>query len=178
MNKDEIRKDMTFLRKNIPNKCELSKVIMNKIIKLDILKKSKVIALYNSMPNEVDTILLIKKYLNKKIVLLPKIVDDKMAFIEINHDTVYIKSKIGVEEPIGKPYLGNIDLIIVPGLAFDNKGNRLGFGKGYYDKYLFDKNIFKIGICFDLQIVDKVPVNNLDISMDMVISEKRIIKKV
>ena len=177
MNKTKLRKELIQIRKSILNKKELSNIIMNKIINLDIYKEAKVIALYNSMVDEVDTSLLINESLKDKIVLLPKISYDKMIFIKVNKDTKYVKSSLGVLEPIGDEYLGEIDLIIVPGIAFDNNLNRLGFGMGYYDKYLNNKNIYKIGICFDEQIVNLVPTNDLDIKMDMVITENKVYEK-
>lgn len=175
MTKDELRRLMIDKRKTIPNKKELSTSIVNNLINLDIYKKARVIALYNSLNDEVDTSYLINESLKNKIVLLPRIIKDKIVFIMINKDTLYAKSSFGVMEPIGEEYLGNIDLIIVPGLAFDRKLNRLGFGMGYYDRYLSNKGIYKIGLCFDEQIVEFVPVNELDIKMDMVITKKEFI---
>lgn len=178
MEKDEIRKIMLNKRKRINDKGKLSTNIGDKIKNLDIYQKAHVIAFYKSLIDEVNTDYLINYTLLEKIVLLPKIVDNKIEFIRITNDTKYVKSKIGVMEPIGDVYTGNIDLIIVPGLAFDKKLNRLGFGMGYYDRYLNDKNIFKIGVCFDSQLVNLLPVNELDIKMDLVITDKRLIKKV
>lgn len=177
MNKSELRNNIINIRKSIINKEELSTIIVNKIINLDIYQKSKVIALYKSMKDEVNTNLLINESLKDKIVLLPKVIDNKMVFINVNKSTFYDKSSFGVLEPVGNVFVGNIDLIIVPGIAFDNKLNRLGFGKGYYDKYLSNKDIYKIGICFDEQIVDLVPTNELDIKMDMVITKNKVYKK-
>ena len=167
---------MIIKRNNILNKNELSKVITDKVIKLDIYKKSRVIALYNSMNNEVDTKDLINKSLKDKIVLLPKITKDKMLFIKINKNTNYIKNTFGILEPIGEIYGGPIDLIIVPGVSFDKKLNRLGFGKGYYDKYLNNKNIYKIGLSFSEQIKEIIPCDKHDIKMDMIITENKIYK--
>ena len=169
MNKDELRKQIIKKRKDILNKKKKSTIIVDKIINLDFYKKAKVIAIYNNMTNEVDL-----SYLKDidKIVLLPKVVEDKMIFIKIDNNTKYKNSSFGVSEPIGEEYLGNIDLIIVPGVGFDKELNRLGYGKGYYDKYLSGKNIYKIGVCFKEQIVDSLPVDKYDIKMDLVITEK------
>ena len=175
MNKNELRKLMINKRKNIPNKKELSTIIVNKIFNLDIYKKSRVIALYNSLKDEVDTSLLIENALRDRIVLLPRIIDNKMVFVEINKNTKYEKSSIGVLEPIGKIYNGNIDLIIVPGVSFDRNRNRLGFGMGYYDKYLSNKDIYKIGICFDGQLIDGLITDDFDVKMDLIITEKEFI---
>ena len=177
-NKDNIRKEILNIRNNISDKEKKSTIIVNKIMKLEVFQKAKVIALYNSMVNEVDTNSLINELLNKKVVLLPKIVDNQMVFIPVKNNQQYIKSTFGVLEPIGESYNGDIHLIIVPGVAFDESMNRLGYGKGYYDKFLSNKNIYKIGICFDRQLINKLPTNNYDIKMDMIITEERIIKKV
>ena len=173
MNKDKLRKEMLNKRKKIIDKEELSKAIINQITNLDIYKKSKLIALYKSLNNEVDTNTLIDKALKEKIVLLPRIDNRKIVFVKINKSTNYVKSNFGVLEPIGDSCDDDIDLIIVPGLAFDKDLNRLGFGRGYYDKYLSNKNIYKIGLAFDEQIVDEVPHDKLDIRMDMVITNKK-----
>ena len=177
MNKEELRKEIINIRKNISNKEELSKIIINKLINLDIYKKSKVVALYNSLKDEVDTNYLINESMKEKTILLPRIIDNKMIFIKVNKHTKFLQSTFKVQEPIGEEYQGNIDLIIVPGVAFDNKLNRMGYGMGYYDKYLSNKDIYKIGICFDSQFVNLVPTNELDIKMDMVITNNKIFTK-
>ena len=176
MTKDELRKLLIKKRKEIIDKKELSTRIVNKVLELDIYKEAKVIALYKSMKDEVDTNSLINESLKEKVVLLPRTINNEMYFVIINQDTLYEKSNIGVLEPIGKRYNDKIDLIIVPGIAFDNDLNRIGFGKGYYDKYLSHQDIYKIGICFDEQIVDYIPTLDHDIKMDMIITEKKLIK--
>ena len=172
MNKNVIRKNGLLKRQNIHNKKELSTVIVDKLLNIDIYKKAKVVALYYSLPMEVNTIDLINKALIDKIVLLPKVVNENIKFIKINSNTKYLKSNFNVLEPIGEEYLGNIDLIIVPGVVFDKNKNRLGYGKGYYDKYLCSKDIYKIGICFSEQIIDNIPNEKHDIKVDMIITEK------
>lgn len=175
MNKSNLRKLMLEKRKSILNKKELSTCIVDKLFELDVYKNSRVIALYYSLFDEVDTRDIIPRILNKKTVLLPKVIGDKMIFIKINKDTKYNKSNLGVLKPLGKEYSGNIDLIIVPGVSFDREHNRLGFGKGYYDKYLKDKDIYKIGICFNEQLTNTLPVDDYDIKMDLIITEKELI---
>ncbi|MDA3778950.1 MAG: 5-formyltetrahydrofolate cyclo-ligase, partial [Bacteroidales bacterium] len=77
-------------------------------------------------------------------------------------------------EPIGETFTdyNSIDIIVVPGVAFDDNMNRLGRGKAYYDKLLHNCKAKKIGICFNFQIINKVPVDKHDITMDLVISDK------
>ena len=76
-----------------------------------------------------------------------------------------------IMEPQNEPYKGDFDLIVVPGVAFDRHGNRLGRGRGYYDRFLCQHlNVKRIGICFDFQLVDEVPAEAFDIRMEEVIS--------
>ena len=170
--KKELRKEILYLRDNLEDRYNKSMIIKNKIMDLDIYKKSKVIAIYSSMKSEVDTKELIKDSLliGKKVVL-PKIVSkNKMIFILINENTIYEKNSFGVLEPVGEEYQ-DIDLMILPGVAFDKNNNRLGYGRGYYDKYLKDKDIYKIGICYKEQIVKELPIEDFDIKMDLVITD-------
>ena len=109
MNKKELRKQLIEIRKNIINKKELSTIIVDKLMSLDIYMNSSVIALYNSLNDEVDTKYLINKSLKEMIVLLPRIIDNEMVFIKIDNDTKYIKSNYKVMEPIGEIYKENID---------------------------------------------------------------------
>ena len=74
--------------------------------------------------------------------------------------------------------VSDIDLIIVPGIAFDERCNRCGFGKGYYDRLLSESKAVKIGLCYDFQVVDELECDEYDIAMDMVITERRIINAV
>ena len=170
--KKEIRKELLYLRDNLEDRYNKSMIIKNKILDLDIYKKSNVVALYYSMKSEVDTKELIKEslVLGKK-VLLPRIINkNKMIFIEVNENTKYEKNTFGVMEPIGVEN-NNIDLMICPGVAFDNSNNRLGYGRGYYDKYLSKHDIFKVGICYKEQLVEKLDVEEHDIKMDFVITD-------
>ena len=170
--KKELRKEILYLRDNLEDRYNKSVIIKNKILELDIYKKSNVIAMYASMKSEVDTKELINEslLLGKK-VLLPRIINkNKMIFIEVNNDTEYERNSFGVLEPIGEE-IKDIDLIIVPGVAFDKSNNRLGYGRGYYDKYLSNKDIYKIGICYSEQLIDKIEVEDHDIKMDLVIKD-------
>ena len=170
--KKELRKEIIYLRDNLEDRYNKSMIIKNKIMNLDIYKNSKVIALYSSMKSEVDTKELIKESLELgKRVLLPRILNkNKMIFIEINNDTNYERNTFGVLEPIGIEEK-NIDLMIIPGVAFDKDNNRLGYGRGYYDKYLAKHDIYKIGICYHEQLIDKLDIEEHDIKMNSVITD-------
>ncbi len=79
-------------------------------------------------------------------------------------------------EKIRKTRVEDIDLIIVPGVAFDKKGNRIGHGKGYYDRLLDKTNATKIGLAFEFQLLKEIPTDKHDLPIDILITEKRIIK--
>ena len=137
------------------------------------------ICIYNSMTDEVATANFIEKWKNEKKFYLPTVVDDEIKFSLFHVKTEYRTSKIGVSEPISKNYLSDyklVDLIIVPGVAFDRKCNRMGRGKGYYDRFLSQhRDMFKIGICFEFQLFDDIPNNQDDVKMDMLVSENDLI---
>lgn len=170
--KKEIRKKYIEIRKQIKNKEDKSKNIVNKIINHQKYKEAKVIACYCSLKDEVcfDE-LIFHAWINGKVVVVPKVDGVTMDFYEIkNMEELEIKS-FGIREPkhdlVFNKY--KIDLFFVPGVTFDKKGNRMGYGKGYYDRYLSDLDVYKIGICFSEQMNDNIPVDKFDIKMDEII---------
>ena len=183
MNKEELRQKYLLIRKNIINKQEKSESIANLIINNEIYKKARVIALYKSLSNEVDTTLLITKSIElKKVVLLPRVEGMDLEFHEIKDiHSPLIKSNFGVEEPVKNEITrfnkNLIDLVIVPGVCFDKRGNRLGYGKGYYDRFLMNSNLKCIGICYEEQITDNLlEISSYDVKMDFLVTEKGYIK--
>lgn len=185
MDKNELRRKYIEIRNNIEKKEEKSYIIQNEIIKTDAYKKAQVVALYKSLASEVNTNYLIEHSLNlKKIVCLPKVEGEDINFYQINDSKEkLLVSKFGILEPQGNARRiipkGAIDIAIVPGVAFDEKCNRLGFGKGYYDRFLKSSGIKTIGICFENQVLkdDILPTQKHDVLMDCIITEERIISK-
>ena len=138
------------------------------------LTNAKTILAYYSLPDEVDTSQLLDDLVAEgKTVLLPKVIDDEN--MEIRRYTGRQDLEEGIlhlMEPIGEPFTDyeDIDIVVVPGLAFDAEGHRLGRGRGYYDRFLHRKNHpFCVGICFDFQKVAEVPVDEYDIPVDEVV---------
>lgn len=182
MNKEALRKEYTNIRKNIKNKSYKDNKIFNKIINSKIYKESNVVALYHSLNSEVDTINLIKYMLkDKKQVYLPKVLNDTdMEFYKITMlEDIDYKNNLGIYEPsINQDKLNKylLDLIIIPGICFDKNKNRIGFGKGYYDKYMEDIKAIKVALSYEEQVVkDKmISTSNNDIKVDMIITDKNI----
>lgn len=138
-----------------------------------IFQEAKHILIYNNMKDEVETLQFINKWKSEKTFYLPVVIENDIVFREYSQSSQFEKSTFGIMEPTGDNLsdYGKIDLIIIPGVAFDRNKNRLGRGKGYYDRFLKNTNAPKMGICFDFQLIDKVPTEPNDVKMDFVISE-------
>jgi 5-formyltetrahydrofolate cyclo-ligase len=153
---------------------ELSLLVISSLRPL--LAEAQTIMAYYSLPDEVNTHALIDELVAEgKTVLLPKVTGaDTMELRRYTGRADLKEGTYHILEPVGEPFtdLAAIDLILVPGLAFDAAGHRLGRGRGYYDRFLHSKNrpyCVKIGVCFDFQKVDEVPVDAHDIAMDKVV---------
>lgn len=168
--KNLIRNKMSETINNIPNREEQSLAIVDKLF--PILNKYSVIALYASRFDEVNLDSLITKLISlNKIVVLPKVEGNILNFYKVSALDELIKSThFNIREPKGdEERLINkedIEVIVCPGVAYDKSNNRLGRGKGYYDRYLTDIKAYKIGVCFQQQIIDKLPTSSSDIKMD------------
>ena len=130
------------------------------------------ILLYASLPDEVDTRDLIDRWHKQKRILLPKVCGDELTLHIYTGPDCLQTGAFGINEPTGKTFndYDKISLAVVPGMAFDSRGHRLGRGKGYYDRLLpLLKNAYKIGICFGFQFVPGVPADEHDIMMDEII---------
>ncbi len=137
-------------------------------------KKAKIVLLYHSLEDEVNTHKFIEKWSLHKQIILPVVVGNNLELRPYTGDSGLKIGAFGIEEPTGmifKDYEA-IDLVVVPGVAFDHAGNRLGRGKGYYDRLLSHIPAFKIGICFPFQFIENVPSEPLDIRMDTIITTK------
>lgn len=129
--------------------------------------------LYHSLKDEVDTHAFIRKWSRKKRILLPVVVGDDLELRIYTGPEDMTIGAYGIKEPIGELFTdyAAIDFIAVPGVAFDRSGNRLGRGKGYYDRLLPRiPSAYKAGICFPFQLVEEVPAEAFDIRMDEVIT--------
>ncbi len=111
--------------------------------------QAKVVGAYFAFGSEVTTELIIEraKTVGKKIAL-PRVEEDKIIFYELSSIKFLIRGRFGIMEPPPYGHISDIDILVVPGIAFDKKGNRLGYGKGYYDRLLSGKRTFSIGLAY------------------------------
>lgn len=181
MDKKQLRKQIRERKKefSLSEKIKLSEPIFEKIEKEELFKKAKVVLLYYSMDDEVYTHDFVEKHYKTKTILLPCVDGDDLILRQyLGIESMKAGEQFGILEPVGKEFndLEKIDLMIIPGVAFDKEKNRLGRGRGFYDRLLKTVNATKIGVCFDFQIVEQVPTEDFDVKMDVVISTTNIYK--
>lgn len=173
MDKKELRAQIKALKKQHTKEqlLEQSEIIMAKLEQHPAFVKAERVMLYSALPDEVQTQAFLEKWHLKKQIILPTVVGDDIIPVAFGKDTAFAVGDFNIMEPQNEPYTGDFDLIVVPGVAFDRNGNRIGRGRGYYDRFLCQHlDAKRIGICFDFQLVNEVPTEPLDIRMDEVIS--------
>ena len=158
---------------------EKSRQIKEKLFSLPDFKDAKTVAFYVSFNNEVFTHDLIKETLKNKKVVVPKVKENRLVLCEIrSFADLDEKDQFGILQPSNGKEIQkeNVDLIIVPGVGFDKNGHRLGYGYGYYDRFLETVTIPTAGLAFELQLVEKLPVYDHDVRLGKIITEKRILE--
>lgn len=165
MDKKSLRQQIRQLKKqHTPEQLmEQSEAILKKLaVHPDFLSANRVM-LYASLPDEVQTLSFLDEWKNRKTIILPTVVGDDIIPVELTSDCEMVEGDFHILEPESHPYTGALDLIVVPGMAFDRQGHRLGRGKGFYDRFLVKyPNVKTMGICFDFQLLDEVPAEPHD----------------
>lgn len=159
---------------------ELSNEIQNNLLHWDKFINSSTIMLYSDFKNEVVTKGIIEACFEKnKKVILPKVIKESRDILpcHIRGLNELNRGAYGIFEPDGINVIdkNEIELILVPGVAFDTCGYRIGYGAGYYDRFLKGYNGIKAGICYSIQLVKNAWPDQFDIKMDYLITEKGII---
>lgn len=129
------------------------------------------ILIYHSLPDELSTRKFLNKWKSKKRFFLPRVNGVNLEILPYDETRLELGS-FHIEEPSGDDVVSvsEIELMIIPGIAFDRKGNRLGRGKGFYDRLMNDTTATKIGIGYDFQIIEHVPTESHDVAVDILIS--------
>lgn len=183
--KSEIRAYISEIKKSMSDTdiASLSEAIINQLITSDEYINSDNVLVYVSYNQEVRTDILIKQSIKAgKNVYVPKVFKDKdvkyMEFVKIKSYQDLAPGYMGIMEPVIDDYASLKDgLLVMPGIAFDTQKNRIGYGGGFYDRYLQQhmSDFYKTAICFDYQIVEHIMSEEFDIKPDKIITEKRII---
>lgn len=184
-----LRKEILEKRNNIDlvKKEEMDKNILNQFYESKYYKEAEKIFIYISYDSEINTKVIINKALkDKKKIYVPRteFKTRHMDAVEIKSLENLIESKYGILEPlIVEPHIdpSELDLIVVPGVAFDRNGGRMGYGAGFYDRYFKKINkeninkIVKLALAYEIQMLDKVPMNAQDVPVDFIITENEFI---
>lgn len=182
--KKEVRRQIRALKRAMTDdeKRRQSEFIMQQVEQMTAFLEAQTVLLYWSMDDEVQTHDFVDRWCQSKKMLLPCVDgDDLLLRPYTGRDCLVAGEQFGIGEPAAHDATGNalpvftdleaIDLIIVPGVAFDRDGNRLGRGRGFYDRMLKSTpNALKVGLAFDFQMLDRVPTEPFDVKMDFVIS--------
>lgn len=186
--KKEIRREVLEIRDalSLEERIVRSRKICNRLFNLKEFRHAKVVQFFLNTKSEVITEDAVRETINSgKIVVVP-VVDKRQRRIFLSrlhdHENELCMTAHGITEPMPEFHrevqLRDIELMVMPGVAFDINGHRLGYGAGYYDRLLEDEKNrpHLVALSFELQIVDNIPVGNHDVKMDQIITEERIIE--
>jgi len=182
--KDKIRKELKATRMKLSRSevLEKSDQIKKRLFEINEFKQASTILFYVSYDNEVFTHDMIKECIKYKNIIVP--ISDKknrsLILSKLGYWNDLKPGSYGILEPrkdrIIPASVDEIDLIIVPGVVFDENGHRIGHGMGYYDRLLNDsKKVVHIGLAFEFQIIKSIPFEKHDLPVDKIVTEKRII---
>ena len=175
MDKKELRAEIRRRKKehSAEELGAMSAEVMNTLEDSDFFLKANTVLLYYSLPDEVSTHAFEEKWKTSKKILLPVVCGDILHLRVYEGNASLYTGAFNIEEPQGNEFtdFSDIDLAVIPGMAFDRDGHRLGRGKGFYDKLLPGIKCRKIGLCFSFQLADSVPIEPHDIVMDMVLTD-------
>ncbi|MBR1630521.1 MAG: 5-formyltetrahydrofolate cyclo-ligase [Paludibacteraceae bacterium] len=175
--KDNLRQQVSRQRKSLSHEqvLELSEQVMQKLETLPEFERAQSVMVYYPLRNEVSTLGLIERWYDKKRILLPVINGSKLDIRPYEGQENMMVGSYGIMEPTTDLYTGPIDLIVIPGVAFDRSLNRLGRGKGYYDRFLHHTTRPIVGICYDFQLVEEVPSLSHDHRVTRIVTPTEIV---
>lgn len=181
--KNELRKKYLEIRKEKDESVlkKASEKIIENLESIDEFQKSETVMVYVSYRNEVETHSLIKKLLEaKKRVCVPLCEENcNMTAREIKDFSELVRGSYGILEPKESAYIvpkSEIDFVVVPGCVFSRTGHRIGYGKGYYDRFLEEMNAKTAGLSYGFSLLDEVPCEKTDVPLDFVVTEREIVK--
>lgn len=179
MTKDEIRSELRAKRRALTAEEQnvMSVKITEQLISLPCIMQAETVMIYMSAFKEPSTAE-IAEYLksSQKKIVVPISNTQDYTITPVYLSGALSAGAYGIPEPtLCKPAdIKAIDVALIPGIGFDLSGSRIGFGKGYYDRFLAEFTGLKIGICYDFQMLADIPTSEHDVKMDLIITEKRI----
>lgn len=175
MEKHEIRRKIKGMREMLTQleKATAAEEVFGRLEKTAAFLLSDRILMYHSLPDELSTHRFLEKWGSRKHFYLPRVNGVNLDILPYDQSRLEIGS-FHIEEPTGEDTVDptEIELIVVPAVAYDRRGNRLGRGKGFYDRLLAETRAAKIGVGYDFQLLDELPAEPHDVPMDMVITQQ------
>ncbi len=179
--KEEIRKELLSRRQSLPSglKDELDTYLRSKLLSLPELIKAEKVLLFCPIKGEPDLSQLFEEILSQgKGLVLPRVRGKELELIKVYNPICLSAGTFNIPEPTdGKRiYPEELDVAVVPGIAFDREGYRIGFGKGYYDRLLERVSCPVVGVAYSFQVLDRVPRDPWDKPVDILITEKEVMR--
>ena len=179
MEKSDIRRKIKNLRMMLSEmeKASAAEEVFAQLEKTAAFMMADTILMYHSLPDELQTVKFLQKWHDRKRFFLPRVNGVNLDILPYEESRLELGS-FHIEEPTGDDTVDvdDIELMVVPAVAFDRKGNRLGRGKGFYDRLLATSKATKIGVGYEFQLFDSIPSEPHDVAMDMVITQKTLIR--
>ena len=184
MPKRALRRQMLAIRRSLNREAWLaaSLAAQHGVIALEEYRDASCVALYSPVHNEIDTAVILQDALRKnKHVLYPAVRGHDMVLRQVDHLQQLQEGSFGILEPTGTGRdhkADEADLIVVPGVVFDRTGHRIGFGKGFYDRFLWHPaaRATLIGLCHDFQLIaGDLPADRHDVRMDIIVTDQRLV---
>ncbi len=180
--KSDLRRTFRQRRRDKTNRTEADAAIACRVLNSGAYRHAKVILGYAALPEEIQTDGILRRVLTEgKALYLPRCLDNQgqMAFYRVQALEKLESGSFGVREPslTALPYDWNMDgqaLCLVPGLCFDSRGYRLGYGKGYYDRFLAKFHGVTMGLCYDDFLRDCLPAGDYDLPVQQIVTESRV----
>lgn len=182
LTKQEIRKKARRERVDLSISDSMAKnmAITNRVIRYSEFRDAHTVLLYHSINNEVDTSKIFQAAIAMGIqVGFPRIEGEYMRFYQVTKEEDLVYGFMGIMEPVpdeSKLIDTNDAVVLAPGVAFDEKCNRTGYGRGFYDRYFREHpGVVKVGLAYDLQVYPEIETDEYDVPLDFIITESRII---
>lgn len=175
MRKDEIRRAMRARKAMLDDNDRetAATLVFGRLEKSTPFMVAERILMYHSLPDELSTHRFLEKWGSVKQFFLPRVNGVNLDILPYDRSRMALGA-FHIEEPTGDDTVdvGKIDMIVVPGVAFDRSGNRLGRGKGFYDRLLADSRATRVGVGYGFQVVDEIETEPHDIGMDIIITDE------
>lgn len=176
MKKEDIRRKIRASKSLLSEdeKKSAAERVFSRLEELAAFMLSDRILMYHSLPDELSTVDFISKWSDRKSFFLPRVNGVGLDILPYDRSTLSLGA-FHIEEPQGDELtsIDDIEMVVVPAVAYDRMGNRVGRGKGYYDRLMVDSKALKVGVGYDFQLVDEIETEEHDIPVDIVITESR-----